>query len=670
MKQRILLPFLLVFLISGLFLPPGGLFAQNTDLAVTELEKVVVTATRQEEKISSVPANVSVITEADIANSPAQDVPDLLRTAAGVHVRDISGNRRSYTVDLRGFGETAGMNTLVMVDGRRINQADLSGTDWTLIPIERIKRIEIIRGGRGSVLYGDNAAGGAINIITKKGKELEAVAEVAAGSYDTQKASANLSGGYKNLSYALSGNYMVSDGYRDNSDRRGKDAGINLDYSATPNLKFYLSSGYHKDKTGLPGGLKDSDFAAGKSRRDTNNPDDFAEIKDYYIKAGPEYYFLDNSFVSIDFSYRNRQSLFYSSYTGGNYEGDTEIDTVSVSPKAVIREKIFGFNNNLILGADFLQDEEDIDNTSVFMGFASNDQYELERKNYGIYIHDEFYVTPDLALSGGYRYDRTRFEFSPSSPDKTTTSEDLYTAGITYYFMDSSQVYASYSRSFRNPVLDEFFNFQYNTINTELKPQTADNYEIGVRHEFSDSFYGQVSVFRIDTKNEILYNPMEGFFGANANLDDEVRRDGVELSVTKAFDKIELNGTYSYTDAEIRGGAFDGNDFPGVPEHQASITTVFYPIKNLSLALNGVYVGKQPFISDFENNFDDQDDYVVANAKIRYKWGKISTYLDVNNIFDQEYEEYGVLSLFSSPVERAYYPSPKINFLLGFAMEL
>jgi outer membrane receptor protein involved in Fe transport len=83
-----------------------------------------------------------------------------------------------------------------------------------------------------------------------------------------------------------------------------------------------------------------------------------------------------------------------------------------------------------------------------------------------------------------------------------------------------------------------------------------------------------------------------------------------------------------------------------------------------------VYVGKQPFISDFENNFDDQDDYVVANAKIRYKWGKISTYLDVNNIFDQEYEEYGVLSLFSSPVERAYYPSPKINFLLGFAMEL
>ena len=77
------------------------------------------------------------------------------------------GNRRNYRVDLRGFGETAQSNTLVLVDGRRINQADLSGTDWALIPIDRVKRIEIIRGGRGSILYGDNAAGGVISARTK-----------------------------------------------------------------------------------------------------------------------------------------------------------------------------------------------------------------------------------------------------------------------------------------------------------------------------------------------------------------------------------------------------------------------------------------------------------------------------------------------------------------------
>lgn len=145
--------------------------------SVARLKEVVVTATRQEEEISSVPANVSVISETEIENSPARDVPDLLRTEAGVHVSDISGNNRSYTVDLRGFGETAGSNTLVLVDGRKINQADLSGTDWTLIPLDRIERIEVIRGGRGSVLYGDNAAGGVVNIITKEGRDFKAKAE-------------------------------------------------------------------------------------------------------------------------------------------------------------------------------------------------------------------------------------------------------------------------------------------------------------------------------------------------------------------------------------------------------------------------------------------------------------------------------------------------------------
>ncbi len=645
----------------GLFLPGAvsGQKEKGNEGSIDRLDEVVVTATRQEENISSVPANISMITEQEIENSPARNVPDLLRTEAGVHVNDVTGNKRSYTVDLRGFGETAGSNTLVLVDGRKINQADLSGTDWTLIPLERIERIEIIRGGRGSVLYGDNAAGGIINIITKEGKAFRAKAGAAGGSYDTWKANAQASGSQKGLSYSLSGSYLTSDGYRDNSGTRAKDIGVNLGYMAGNNVRLNFSTGYHEDKTGLPGGLTEDDFESGASRTDTYSPKDFSEIEDYYAKASPELYFLNDSMLKIDMSYRNRESLFYYHLTS---EGLTEIETISVSPRVVLREKVYGFDNKLTLGADFIEDQEDIANTAFYLGPPSTSEFELKKKNYGIYVHDEFNATENISISAGYRYDRSRFEFEPVEEDEVTMSEDLYTAGINYNFLKNSKVYASYARSFRNPLLDEFFNFQTNTVNPDLEAQTSDDYELGVRHYFLQNFYGDINLFRIDTENEVFFNPITS---SNENFDGETRRKGIELSLTKEFEQVHLKGKYAYTDATIRGGEFDGNDFPGVPEHKASISSTFYPVKNLSVALNGIYVGERPFISDFENDLSEQEDYFVANTKIKYNWNKLSAYLNVNNLFNEEYSEYGV-----DWGQKSYYPSPKINFLIGFSMEL
>ena len=149
----------------------------GVDVSAGPREEMVVTATRYPKQLDSIPANVSVITADEIENSVARNIPDLLRTQAGLHVTDITGNRASYTVDIRGFGETAALNTLVLVDGRRINSADLSGTDWTTMPLDRVERIEIIRGARSSVIYGDNASGGVINILTRQGQAFQAGVE-------------------------------------------------------------------------------------------------------------------------------------------------------------------------------------------------------------------------------------------------------------------------------------------------------------------------------------------------------------------------------------------------------------------------------------------------------------------------------------------------------------
>jgi len=640
--------------------------------SISTMEEVVVTATRQEEKISSVPANVTVITENDIKNSTARDIPDLLRTQVGIHVNDVTGNKRSFTVDLRGFGETAALNTLVLVDGRRINQADLSGTDWTLIPIDRIKRIETIRGGRGSILYGDNAAGGVINIITKEGEAFKSGAEMVAGSYDTFKGNAYVSGTENNLSYALSGSYSTSDGYRDNSDTEAKDVGINLGYYQNDIVKWNLSSGYHKDDTGLPGAIKKSDFEQGVSRTDTLHPDDFADVEDYYVKLAPEIFFLNDSLFKIDFSFRNRSSLFFSSFFGGTYEGNTDIETIALSPQFVFKEKIYGFNNSLTFGLDFENAAEDITNTTSYSVYP--EVFELGKENYGFYIHDEIYLLDSIAISGGYRYDKAEFTFKPSTPDRTEMSENLYTAGINYNFYKKSYAYFSFSHSFRYPVIDELFNFSYNTINTDLVPQTSDDYELGVRYFFTPSLFANVNLFYIDTENEIIYDPASydpasGFLGANVNLDGKTRREGLEVVLSKVYEKMTLSGSYTYTDAKIIGGNYDGSKCPNVPRHKATLNTLFSLGHGFSLNVNGFWVGERPFVSDWANAFDEQDDYFVLNTKLKYCWKNLTAFLNINNLTNEEYSEYVVLSIFSIPPEEAFYPSPKINFLAGISAD-
>jgi iron complex outermembrane receptor protein len=662
-KKRMLFLGLLVF-----FLFASLCWAEDPEKdksSITTMEEVVVTATRQEEKISSVPANVTVINETDIKNSTAYDVPDLLRSQVGVLVNDIAGNRRSYTVDLRAFGETAPLNTLVLVDGRRINQTDLSGSDWSLIPLDRIKKIEIIRGGRGSVLYGDNAAGGVINIITKEGEAFKIGAEINSGSYDTFKESIFASGTQNKLSYAFSLSFLLSDGYRDNSDTSAKDLGLNLGYYQNDMVKWNLSSGYHKDSTGLPGAIKASDFAAGVSRTDSLHPDDYADVEDWYVKGGPEILFLSDSKFKIDISYRKRNFLSFSSFDAGNFTGDTNIKTTTVSPQLVFREKVWGVDNRLVVGFDYTDVVEDISNNSIFLGTPSTGKFELKKKNYGYYIHDEISPWDKLAISGGYRYDRAKFNFKPSNPDSKTMSEDLFTAGVNYKFYQNSSIYFSFARSFRYPVLDEIFNFFTNTIDTTLVPQTSDNYEFGIRHHFTPTFYTNVNFFRINTKNELFYNPTAF---ANENYDGKTRRDGVEISLSKTFEKITISGNYSYTDATFTGGQFENNNVPNIPNNKAALSGLFTLGKGFSLNVDAVYVGERPLISDFSNAFEDQEDYLIVNTKLKYQWKEITAFLNINNITDEEYSEYGGISTF--PItEPGFFPSPKINFLAGVTID-
>ncbi len=648
---------LAAILAAALLLAAAGAGAQEP----VTMGEVVVTATRQKEPVNEVASPVTIIDRKDIEQSPATNVPDLLQSSAGIHVFDITGNRRSYRVDMRGFGETAPLNTAVLIDGRKINNPDLSGTDWTLIPLDRIERIEIIPGGRGGVFYGDNASGGAINIITRKGDRFAAEAKAAAGSYETYTGEASVSGSKKDLSYFVSANYFGTEGYRDNADSEAKDAGLGFDYLPSDWLRLFLNAGYHIDSTGLPGALTKSDFAAGAERTDTKHPLDNTDTEDYYVQGGPEFYFLTDSQAKLDLSFRKRTVGNYSTGSWGYFDADNKIDTVSVSPQVVVREPLFSLKNTATAGVDFSNAKEIIKNRAVFFGFPSTGNFDLEKRNSAFYLHDRLHVLDRLAVSAGYRLDRVEYTFLPSTPTRAIYDETAATAGINYTYAENSNAYVSYSESFRYPVIDELYSFFTNTISSTLVPQNSDSVEIGVRHQFFKGFSAKLNLFRIETENEIFYNPTAF---VNQNLDGKTRRDGAELSVAKDFSFARLKAAYTYINPKIIGGQYEGNTIPMVPENSVSVTAEIPVADNWTVTLNGFYVGEKYFESDYANRFEKLDDYLIFNARVEYRWKQMTAFVDLKNLTNESYSEYGVLSA-PPTVQEAYYPAPKFNFLAG-----
>jgi iron complex outermembrane recepter protein len=623
--------------------------------------EVVVTASREKEAVAKIPANVTVIDAGQIQRSRAQNVPDLL-AAAGLHVSDIAGNQRMYTVDLRGFGETAPANLLVLVDGRRINQADLSGTDWALIPLERIERIEVLPSTRGSVLYGDNATGGVVNIITKEGQGLEGRVAAAYGSYDTFKTAAGVGGATGIVSYDFLATYMDSDGYRDNSATEAKDAGatIKLDPSEWFNVTF--SGGYHKDNTRLPGSILQSQFDAGADRTKTFHPDDFADTEDYYAKTGLEFFFLTQDAFRLDLAYRNRSVDQFASFADGWFGGDTRIDTLSASPRFTFQEDFGELSNRVIFGADLANTKEEINNTSSNSFGTSTDRDELEKKSQGYFVQDDLGVTRKLTLSGGYRYDKARFSFS-GTPVESNLDEEAATAGINYN-LGRAKVYASYGKSYRYPLLDEMFSFFDNNVNTALQPQTSQSIEVGTQIDLIDKLTFVFNIFHIKTEDEIFYNPSGGpfNFGANENMDGDTLRDGFETRLNFRHNGWSAGAGYTYTDADIDGGRYNNSHIPNVPKHKATANLGYAFDSGLFLGLDAVYTGRRYLIGDFDNTAVKQEDYTLVNAKIKYDWRWLTFFTNLNNVFDKQYASYGGLNFLSEP---GYYPSPQFNLLAG-----
>lgn len=641
-----------------------------------DLERIIVSASRMAQYDYKVASNVSVIRQEDIQASSARSVNEILEEQLGVQMYD-SGTLKTSTIDIRGFGDTANRNVLILVNDRKINSIDISGPDLLQIPLESIERIEIIRGA-GSVLYGDNAVGGVVNIITKEGKgKLSGQWGTSGGSYNTRGTDMQVSGETHDVSYYLFSKYYDYGGYRSNSDLLAKDYNGRLGYRVSDKVKMGLTTFWHEDSCGLPGGLTDTELEQ-LGRRGSGDEDDFASSKDRAVQltfdVSPWPQDLDLGRLVTDFSYRNRDTYaMFASF--GEYATKSAIDTYGLNSKYIFDKELFGKEFNIVTGVDFYNIENDILGSGL-----NSDDLTIAKDEFGVYGFSEYEMLDNLFINGGTRFQKAFYEFDQRSPASSVTDKDPETsvsmAGARYEYARGSNVFFNVQQTFRFLATDEWYD-TFNGLNTNLKQQEGIQYEAGLKHNFSDTYILSLTPYVIDLKNEIFFDPAAGNFGFGANSNyDKTRRVGLEvgqeLDVLKIWDTTLLSDlnvftNYTYQEAKFDGGVNDDKTIPLTPQHQVNAGINLAIREKYRFSMSGHYVGSRFAINDTLNQTAPIKPYVVTDAKLSYEKDPLTLFLSLNNIFNQRYFSY--VSKSPSSSTKNYFPAPERNFIAGMTLK-
>ena len=650
------------FLVSLAVVLGSFIFSYADDV---DLEKIVVTPYRYGESLGNTPTSVSVIDSSEISGSGASTTVGVLSDLSGVVVRDWTGNGSKATVDIRGFGEQAGLNVLVLINGRRANEIDLSGASWTQIPLDQIEKIEVLKGGFGSVLYGDNAVSGVINIITKRGSGKPISVELTGeyGSYAMHKEGINLGGTKDKFNYFFSYSNNSTNGYRDNSYFKGTNFSTRLDYLWEPtNTNLRFTQGYSKSEYGLPGALSSANLAK-FNRRYSAYGDDHAKDADYNFGLGFDQPTGSFGKFSFDTSLRRRQTFtnFIGAFGGWNPIIKSHIKTVGFNPKYVLDKNIFSLSNKAILGLDFYR--YDFNSDTFDLAIIKQEDNYVRKTSQALYFQDELGLTQKLTLTGGYRYEDIGYDFNyndysgfnPLVDSKANLKATAYNVGLTYRY-DLGNFYISHSQGFRSPATDEYF--VYGVLNPDLKQQESKNYEIGLHHKICKFLDVGVSGYLMNITNELYYNPA----GSNENY-DKTRHQGIEAEFALTLPgRLKLNGNYTFTQAIFKQGQYQDKNIPMVPAQKFNLGLTRFFTDFLSGGFNFNYLSSRRFINDEANNFPSLKQVFTVDAKLAFEKSDYKISTGINNLFNGKYYEYGVCNATTGAVN--YYPSSGRNFFL------
>jgi vitamin B12 transporter len=589
-------------------------YEASAEETAVKLNEVVVTATKTEQDVEDMTQSVTVITADDIQKSNATSAAEIIERTTGVQINDPGPNGAVTGISIRGSTST---QVLVLLDGIRLNSAGTGGFDMSdlPVPLEKIDRIEIVR-GPSSALYGADALGGVVNIITKKPTGLESTITGAGGSYGYWTLGADNSGRIGKFYYSLSANEERDGGYRTNSDLDKTTTGAKLGYDFSKDSSLEATVNYVEKTIGVPGPISSPSPLAREWDRTLNT------ALTYKVKFSKD---LDLR-VSV---YDNRDKILYNDPDFPPYSRNiSSSNGVELQTNWLITSW-----NLLTLGVEARGDHlestiADEHSASLMAG----------------YIEDEITIGQPFTLILGGRYDDHSVyggEFDP----KASARYLIASTGTTFR--------ASIGRAFAAPTLEDlYWAFDgFEQGNPNLKPETSIEYEGSVEQSLGTGQVVKFTVFDRHVTDLIVWVPDPvTFIYSPINIGD-ARISGYEAEAKFTFFNAitwAVNYTYMNPKDEDTGGYV-----PGVPAEQLkSHVNITFPTKT-NLYIEGRYVRNYLQPAPTPN---PSAHYGVVDAKILQPvtFGshlKTDLFVGIKNLTNRSYE---VIAEYPMPPTEVY----------------
>ena len=587
----------------------SGLASENVN-QIFSLDEIVVIASKYPERVLDSVASVEVITEEEIKVAQAENLADILSIVAGLEINDYGDAGGIKTISIRG---SSAEQVLILLDGRPMNDPQTGQIDLGQIPAGIIEKIEIYR-GPASAVYGANALGGVINIVTKKGEgESRGEAKVSIGTYQTQDYEVSYQGSNEDLNYFVFGEYLTTEGSRENSQMDeinllGK-ANLLLDQQTNMDLTLH----YNSYQRGVPGSLT---YPSPQAVQDDQN---FNFNSSWQRKA-------EDKDISI-VVYNNYHKLTYDDPEEWGYTGSSIHKTNRTGLSFNYTDYDFSLNGEgsegqhiFTWGAEVIMDRVN-----------SNEIGEHETLNGAVFAQEVWQPADfdDLKLTLGTRYDYSQIYGGQFNPR----------LGISYRIADEINFHASIGRAYRAPNFDELYwpSTSYVSGNPDLIPETAWAYEAGLRYmnEAGDC-RGEFSLFRKNVESLINWAAGDDGIWIPSNI-DSARVDGLEFILEKDLgDHLRASLGYTYLNAVN----LDTDD-QLKPHHKYNFGFEYYDKTGdhqdeLCIQLEGYAVTERP---------DDLPNYCLIDLNIgkeltlgKKNGQKVKLDFSVKNILDQQPE--------------------------------